>query len=60
MDSFIEPFVQDALNHSPEELDEKEAQSTNGSTWLQSVARFTRDRKGIARHFALEVGSNRC
>lgn len=48
MNSFIEPFVQDALNDSPEELDEKEAKSTNGSTWLQSVARFTRDRQGIA------------
>ncbi|KAL8999222.1 MAG: hypothetical protein Q9169_001887 [Polycauliona sp. 2 TL-2023] len=47
MDAFIEPFVQDALNHSPQELDEKETKSSNGSTWLQSVARFTRDRKVI-------------
>ncbi|KAI4110969.1 MAG: hypothetical protein LQ339_000971 [Xanthoria mediterranea] len=47
IDSFIEPFVQDALNNSPEELDEKEAKSMNGSTWLQSVARFTRDRQVI-------------
>ncbi|KAL8900661.1 MAG: hypothetical protein Q9192_000960 [Flavoplaca navasiana] len=47
MDAFIEPFVQDALNHSPEELDEKETKSGSGSTWLQSVARFTRDRKVI-------------
>lgn len=46
MDSFIEPFVQDALRHSPEELDEKEAKSTGGTTWLHSVAEFTRDRKG--------------
>ncbi|KAL8659577.1 MAG: hypothetical protein Q9226_000358 [Calogaya cf. arnoldii] len=47
MDAFIEPFIQDALNYSPEELDEKEVQSKTGSTWLQSVARFTRDRKAI-------------
>ncbi|KAL8777315.1 MAG: hypothetical protein Q9213_007919 [Squamulea squamosa] len=47
MDSFIEPFIQDALNFSPEELDEKEAKSGNESTWLQSVAKFTRDRKVI-------------
>ncbi|KAL8943420.1 MAG: hypothetical protein Q9216_001058 [Gyalolechia sp. 2 TL-2023] len=47
MDSFIEPFIQDALRHSPEELDEKGAKSTGGSTWLHSVAEFTRDRKVI-------------
>ncbi|KAL8845606.1 MAG: hypothetical protein Q9176_000242 [Flavoplaca citrina] len=47
MDAFIEPFVQDALNHTPEELDEKETESSSGSTWLQSVARFTRDPKVI-------------
>ncbi|KAL8721706.1 MAG: hypothetical protein Q9225_001656 [Loekoesia sp. 1 TL-2023] len=47
MDSFIEPFVQDALRHSPEELDEKKAKSTGGTTWLHSVAEFTRDRKVI-------------
>ncbi|KAL8675055.1 MAG: hypothetical protein Q9168_000538 [Polycauliona sp. 1 TL-2023] len=46
MDDFIEPFIQDALHHSPQELDEKETKSSSGSTWLQSVARFTRDRKG--------------
>ncbi|KAL8727770.1 MAG: hypothetical protein Q9166_005825 [cf. Caloplaca sp. 2 TL-2023] len=45
MDSFIEPFVQDALKYSLEELNEKEARSIN--TWLQSVAKFTRDRKVI-------------
>lgn len=52
MDAFIEPFVQDALNHSPEELDEKETKSSSGSTWLQSVARFTRDRKGSAKYLS--------
>ncbi|KAL8966211.1 MAG: hypothetical protein Q9183_003471 [Haloplaca sp. 2 TL-2023] len=44
MDSFIEPFVQDALRFSPAELDEKEAKE---SSWLHSVAKFTRDRKVI-------------
>lgn len=60
MNFFIEPFVQDALNHSPEELDEKEGKSTNGSTWLQSVARFTRDRQGITCHFSWRVEQDRC
>ncbi|KAL9600753.1 MAG: hypothetical protein Q9219_002994 [cf. Caloplaca sp. 3 TL-2023] len=47
MDSFFEPFVQDALHHSPEESDEKRARSDGGSTWLHSVAESTRDRKVI-------------
>ncbi|KAL8738307.1 MAG: hypothetical protein Q9181_000896 [Wetmoreana brouardii] len=55
MDSFIEPFVQDALHSSssssPQKVwdDEKEPKESSGSTttWLQSVARFTRDRKVI-------------
>lgn len=51
MDAFIEPFVQDALLNTPEELDEKEldekeARSSGNTTWLHSVARFTRDRQG--------------
>ena len=46
MDSFIEPFIQEALHHSPEDLDDKAAKSAGGATWLQSVAEFTRDRKG--------------
>lgn len=46
MDSFIEPFIQDALRYSPDELDEKEARSVSEITWLHSVAKFTRDRKG--------------
>lgn len=46
MDSFIEPFIQDALRYTPGELDEKEAKSKGEGTWLQSVARFTRDRNG--------------
>lgn len=46
MDAFIEPFVQDALLNTPEELDEKEARSSGDTTWLHSVARFTRDRQG--------------
>lgn len=56
MDSFIEPFVQDALRYSPAELDEKEAKE---STWLQSVAKFTRDRKGKSSTLAPSVLS-RC
>ncbi|KAI4288177.1 MAG: hypothetical protein L6R35_002564 [Caloplaca aegaea] len=47
MDAFIEPFVQDALLNTPEELDEKEARSSGDTTWLHSVARFTRDRQVI-------------
>lgn len=46
MDAFIEPFVQEALRYTPDELDEKESESTGGTTWLHSVAKFTRDRKG--------------
>lgn len=46
MDTFIEPFVQDALRYTPDELDENEAKSAGGTTWLHSVAKFTRDRKG--------------
>ncbi|KAL8696041.1 MAG: hypothetical protein Q9224_003003 [Gallowayella concinna] len=47
MDSFIEPFIQEALSYSPPKLGEKEARSTDGSTWLRSVATFTRDRRVI-------------
>ncbi|KAL8950258.1 MAG: hypothetical protein Q9222_003702 [Ikaeria aurantiellina] len=47
MDSFIEPFVQDALRYSPKELDEKETKAASETTFLQSVAKFTRDRKAI-------------
>ncbi|KAL8757781.1 MAG: hypothetical protein Q9184_004119 [Pyrenodesmia sp. 2 TL-2023] len=47
MDAFIEPFVQEALCYTPDELDEKESKSTGGTTWLHSVAKFTRDRKVI-------------
>ncbi|KAL9029491.1 MAG: hypothetical protein Q9196_002274 [Gyalolechia fulgens] len=43
MDSFIEPFIRDALG----ELDDKCSKSTGGSTWLHSVAEFTRDRQVI-------------
>ncbi|KAI4191103.1 MAG: hypothetical protein L6R41_000324 [Letrouitia leprolyta] len=46
MDSFMEPFIQDALHHSPEDLNEKGANS-GGATWLHSVAEFTRDRQVI-------------
>ncbi|KAI4202719.1 MAG: hypothetical protein LQ350_002385 [Teloschistes chrysophthalmus] len=44
MGSFIEPFVQEALRKDPSELDEKEGKE---STWLDSVAKFTRDRTVI-------------
>lgn len=46
MASFIEPFVQEALRKDPGELGEKEDKK---GTWLDSVARFTRDRTGDAR-----------
>lgn len=46
MASFIEPFVQEALCKDAGELGEKEGKE---STWLDSVARFTRDRTGDAR-----------
>ncbi|KAI4259583.1 MAG: hypothetical protein LQ352_000651 [Teloschistes flavicans] len=44
MASFIEPFVQEALRKDPGELGEKEDKK---GTWLDSVARFTRDRTVI-------------
>ncbi|KAI4104041.1 MAG: hypothetical protein L6R37_003523 [Teloschistes peruensis] len=44
MASFIEPFVQEALCKDAGELGEKEGKE---STWLDSVARFTRDRTVI-------------
>ncbi|KAL8704176.1 MAG: hypothetical protein Q9201_002674 [Fulgogasparrea decipioides] len=51
INSFIEPFVQDALHSSSAQGlsdDEKEPKENSSSTtWLQSVAKFTRDRKVI-------------
>ncbi|KAL8690227.1 MAG: hypothetical protein Q9218_004278 [Villophora microphyllina] len=44
MASFIEPFIQEALHKGPGELDEKEGKEV---TWLDSVAKFTRDRTVI-------------
>lgn len=44
----MEPFIQDALHHSPEDLNEKGANS-GGATWLHSVAEFTRDRQGKSK-----------
>lgn len=46
IDAFIEPFIQDALRYTPEELDEKETRSIGDTTLLRSVAKFTRDRQG--------------
>ncbi|KAL8818388.1 MAG: hypothetical protein Q9223_002964 [Gallowayella weberi] len=47
MDAFIEPFIQETLNYDPQEHGEKETKSMDGSTWLQSVATFTSDRRVI-------------
>ncbi|KAL8959416.1 MAG: hypothetical protein Q9193_003720 [Seirophora villosa] len=47
IDAFIEPFIQDALRYTPEELDEKETRSIEDTTLLRSVAKFTRDRQVI-------------
>ena len=44
LNAFVEPFIDDALALSPEEL-EKRTKSEHGYTFLHALASYTRDRK---------------
>lgn len=46
LNSFVNPYIEQALRLSPEEL-EKKTKSDSGYTFLHALARFTRDRKVI-------------
>ncbi len=46
INSFVNPYIEQALRLSPEEL-EKKTKSDSGYTFLHALAHFTRDRKVI-------------
>lgn len=43
INNFVQPFIDDALQLTPEDLEEK-TKSTRGYTFLHALASFTRDR----------------
>ena len=50
INTFIEPFIQDTLRLSPEQLNEKDSAFSDEPTFLHSLAKFTRDREGMSKH----------